>query len=109
MIAESINTFIRFLTSHIPVEVIMLTLFIAFLWVLKKVFNIFFGALKVIIASATFPLFLNKVLKIAVPLTKQSFLYYINLGLVLYILYLFIRSSVTIGNFLGSIFGRRKK
>lgn len=109
MITESITAFITFFTSRgIPLEAVLLILFIAFLWIIKKLFNIFFGALKVVIASALFPVLLNKVLKMAVPLTVQTFLYYVNAGLVLYIIYLLLRSSLSIGKFIAAIFGRKK-
>jgi len=59
---------------------------------MKKLFNIILGTISVVLISALFPVFLVKVIGVSMPLTFETFIYYITLGVGLYLLFYVLKS-----------------
>ena len=67
---------------------IIILLFIFFLVLLKRIVKLLINAVYIIIASAIFPIFAVKFLGLSIPLTLETFFFFIKLGLLLFFVYL---------------------
>ncbi|MCD6215786.1 MAG: hypothetical protein J7J92_01785 [Candidatus Aenigmarchaeota archaeon] len=103
---ERITGLITFLSNYgIPTELVLIVIFLLFLWVVKKITSVFIGVLKVLAVSVLFPFILQKVGLIAT-VDINTILFWINIGMLIYILYLMYRTATGFGKLIKKLFGR---
>ncbi|MFH0949115.1 MAG: hypothetical protein V1802_01360 [Candidatus Aenigmatarchaeota archaeon] len=68
---------------------LLFMIFIVFVFFMKKITKVLMNALWIALISAIFPVFANKILGFDIVLSMPTEIYFITLGLGLYVLYLF--------------------
>lgn len=103
---ERLTGFLTFLTGYgIPTELVLIATFLIFLWIVKKMASVFMGALKVLVLSVLFPFILRKIGLIAT-VDINTILFWINIGMIIYILYLMYRTATGFGKLIKKLFGQ---
>ena len=77
-------------------QILLIVIFIVFLVAAKKLFNILMSSITIAIISALFPFFLNKI-GFPMPTDFNTILYFMILGVALYIIYHIVRGIFKIG------------
>ncbi len=77
-------------------QILLLVVFILFLVVAKKIFNILIGSLTIAAISASFPFILNR-LGFSISTSFDTVLYFMIIGVILYIIYHILSGILKLG------------